>query len=67
MVQYTGTIVRDGGREDMYRTKRVALVLTLAEKAIVVQIAEIEALHLLSRALAPVLPPYGVARRITGR
>ena len=42
MVQYECTIVRGGGGENVYRTKRLALVLTPAEKAAVVQMAEDE-------------------------
>ena len=44
MVQYTGTIVRDRWRwrTNMYRTERLGLLLTPAEKAAVVQMAEAE-------------------------
>lgn len=44
MVQHTGTIVRDKRRwrTNMYRTKRLGLVLTPAEKAAVVQLAKAE-------------------------
>ena len=42
MVQYTGTIVRDRWRwrTNMYKTERLGLVLTPAEKTAVVQMAE---------------------------
>jgi hypothetical protein len=44
MVQYTGTIVRDRWRwrTKMYKTERLGLVLTPAEKTAVVQMAEAE-------------------------
>jgi hypothetical protein len=44
MVQYTGTIVRDKWRwrTNMYKTERLGLLLTSAEKTAVVQMAEAE-------------------------